>query len=104
MSVGAEFSLGRRIHRLHRRAGEVETYASVQGSEVLRGRLPRVSHSSDVDDSSQGEKVIFFYDDDGKPAAGPESQIPSHLLPEDPEEYVAIRYVAYRLIPLTILY
>ena len=36
----------------------------------------------------QGEKVIFFYDDDGKLAAGPESQIPPHLLPEDPEEYV----------------
>ena len=39
--------------------------------------------------SLQGEKVIFFYDDDGKLAAGPESQIPSHLLPEDPDEYVA---------------
>ena len=36
--------------------------------------------------TSQGEKVIFFYDDDGKLAAGPESQIPSHLLPEDPDE------------------
>ena len=38
----------------------------------------------------QGEKVIFFYNDDGKLAAGPESQIPPHLLPEDPDEYVTI--------------
>lgn len=40
--------------------------------------------------TSQDEKVIFFYDDDGKLAAGAESQIPPHLLPEDPDEYVAI--------------
>ncbi|KAF9649826.1 hypothetical protein BDM02DRAFT_3113047 [Thelephora ganbajun] len=33
-----------------------------------------------------GEKVIFFYDDDGKLAAGPESQIPQHLVPEDPDD------------------
>lgn len=38
----------------------------------------------------QGEKIIFFYDDDGKLAAGPGSQIPPHLLPEDPDEYVAV--------------
>jgi len=42
---------------------------------------------------SQGEKVIFFYDDDGKLAAGPESQIPPHLLPEDPDEYVASTFL-----------
>ena len=43
----------------------------------------------------QGEKVFFFYDDDGKLAAGPESQIPSHLLPEDPDEYATILLVFF---------
>jgi hypothetical protein len=42
--------------------------------------------------TSQEEKVIFFYDDDGKLAAGPGSQIPPHLLPEDPDECVVITF------------
>ena len=61
-----------------------------------RSRIPKIlgvrsggfSHVSRLTRTLQGEKVIFFYNDDGKLAAGPESQIPPHLLPEDPDEYV----------------
>lgn len=63
---------------------EFRTFWGYALSEVpLFGRLTR---------GSQGEKVVFFYDDNGKLAAGPQSQIPSHLLPEDPEEYVMILF------------